>query len=104
MKEFHGIFKKFDAMATPTNATLPVKLWARKRDEPTMIGVALPTRAVANLTGMPALSVPCGFYRHLPIGLQLVAPHYREDLLFRMAYTYEQKTAIAKSQFSSSAS
>jgi len=101
-KEFHEIFKKFDAIAAPTNATLPVKLWERKRDpEPAMVGVALPNRAVANLTGMPALSVPCGFYRHLPIGLQLIASHYREGLLLKMAYTYEQRMPIVKSQFSS---
>jgi aspartyl-tRNA(Asn)/glutamyl-tRNA(Gln) amidotransferase subunit A len=46
-----------------------------------------------NLTGLPALSVPCGFTeRHLPVGLQIVAPPFDETTCFRIAYAYEQAT------------
>jgi aspartyl-tRNA(Asn)/glutamyl-tRNA(Gln) amidotransferase subunit A len=46
-----------------------------------------------NLTGLPAISVPCGFTDgKLPVGLQIAAPSFEEVLLFRVAHTYEQAT------------
>lgn len=42
-----------------------------------------------NYTGFPAISVPCGKSDGMPVGLQLVAPHYREDLLIRVAHAYQ---------------
>ncbi len=44
-----------------------------------------------NLTGVPAISMPCGFSQQgLPIGLQMVGPHWEEARLLRAAYTYEK--------------
>ena len=46
-----------------------------------------------NLTGRPAISVPCGFTQgNLPSGLQIIAPAFRETLCFRVAYAYEHAT------------
>jgi aspartyl-tRNA(Asn)/glutamyl-tRNA(Gln) amidotransferase subunit A len=46
-----------------------------------------------NLAGLPGLSLPCGFSQQgLPIGLQILANHFREEKIFRVAYTYEQNT------------
>ena len=46
-----------------------------------------------NLTGLPAISVPCGFTgSNLPVGLQIVAPAFEETTCFRTAYAYEQAT------------
>jgi len=46
-----------------------------------------------NLTGLPAISVPCGFTEgNLPAGIQIVAPPFEETLCFRVAYAYEQAT------------
>jgi aspartyl-tRNA(Asn)/glutamyl-tRNA(Gln) amidotransferase subunit A len=46
-----------------------------------------------NLTGLPAISVPCGFTQgELPSGLQIVAQPFEESLALRVAYTYEQAT------------
>jgi amidase len=42
------------------------------------------------LTGHPAISIPCGKSDGLPIGMMLVAPYFREDLLFQASYAYEQ--------------
>ena len=53
----------------------------------------------ANLGCIPAISVPCGFGRAgLPIGLQIAGPPWREDLVLRPAYAYEQATAWHKRQ------
>jgi aspartyl-tRNA(Asn)/glutamyl-tRNA(Gln) amidotransferase subunit A len=47
----------------------------------------------ANLSGIPAISVPCGFSKEqLPIGLQIMAKPFDEEMLFRIAYAYEQST------------
>jgi aspartyl-tRNA(Asn)/glutamyl-tRNA(Gln) amidotransferase subunit A len=43
-----------------------------------------------NLIGSPAISVPCGFVDGLPIGMQIIAPALREDLLFKVANIHEQ--------------
>ena len=46
-----------------------------------------------NVWGLPAISVPCGFTQSgLPIGLQIAGPHWREDLVLRLAHAYEQAT------------
>jgi len=50
-----------------------------------------------NVLGLPAISVPCGFTQSgLPIGLQIAGPHWREDLVLRLAHAYEQATAWHK--------
>src|SRR6201997_114263 len=50
-----------------------------------------------NVWGLPTISLPCGFTQAgLPIGLQISAPHWREDLVLRLAYAYEQATAWHK--------
>jgi amidase len=43
-----------------------------------------------NFTGHPALSIPCGKVNGLPVGLQLVAPHFEDDLLIRVAHAYQR--------------
>jgi aspartyl-tRNA(Asn)/glutamyl-tRNA(Gln) amidotransferase subunit A len=47
----------------------------------------------ASLAGVPGISFPVGFDSlGLPIGMQLIAPHFREDLLFWATYAYQQVT------------
>jgi amidase len=43
-----------------------------------------------NFTGHPAISIPCGKVNGLPVGLQLVAPHFKDDLLIRVAHAYQR--------------
>jgi Asp-tRNA(Asn)/Glu-tRNA(Gln) amidotransferase A subunit family amidase len=45
-----------------------------------------------NLTGMPALSVPCGFSDGLPVGLQVMGPAFAEPLVLRVGAAYEAAT------------
>jgi aspartyl-tRNA(Asn)/glutamyl-tRNA(Gln) amidotransferase subunit A len=44
---------------------------------------------IANLAGIPAISIPCASSRGLPIGIQFMAPAFREDLLIKAGYTLE---------------
>ena len=53
------------------------------------LGLVVRNTAPFNLTGHPAISIPCGKVDGLPIGLMLVAPYFREDLLLQIAATYQ---------------
>jgi aspartyl-tRNA(Asn)/glutamyl-tRNA(Gln) amidotransferase subunit A len=44
------------------------------------------------MAGLPAISLPCGFVNGLPVGMQIIAPAFREDSLFQVAYAFEQNT------------
>jgi aspartyl-tRNA(Asn)/glutamyl-tRNA(Gln) amidotransferase subunit A len=46
----------------------------------------------ANLAGLPAMSIPCGFAPELPVGLQLIGPHFAEERLLNVAHQYQQAT------------
>jgi aspartyl-tRNA(Asn)/glutamyl-tRNA(Gln) amidotransferase subunit A len=47
----------------------------------------------ANLAGIPAISIPCGFTKKgLPVGLQILARPFAEETLMKIAYSYEQNT------------
>jgi aspartyl-tRNA(Asn)/glutamyl-tRNA(Gln) amidotransferase subunit A len=50
----------------------------------------------ANLTGYPAVSVPCGFKDRLPIGLQITGKPFDEETILRLAYMFEQNTSFHK--------
>ena len=90
-RQFEHFFEKFDLLITPTTA-IPAPLI----EGPDAIEQArLLTRFTGpfNLTGLPAISLPCGLSpNRLPIGLQLVAPAWKEKRLLQAAYAYEQAT------------
>ena len=46
----------------------------------------------ANLAGLPALSVPCGLVQGLPVGLQLIGPHFAEPRLLEAAHAFQRET------------
>ena len=72
------------AETAPSSRTLPFSLLAYLSDVYTVM---------ANLTGLPAISIPCGFNSTgLPIGLQLTTKAFSEDLLLRIAQMFEQAT------------
>ncbi len=83
-------FRNFDALLGPTMPVLPPKLGERVSPlEDYMIDV---NTVPANLAGIPALSVPVGFSEGLPVGMQLMAPHFGEGTLFTIASSYEGGT------------
>jgi amidase len=79
----------FDLLVTPTLSAPPLPLGSRARE---VFSIATFTTQW-NVTGQPAISVPLGRSESgLPIGIQLVADAYREDVLFRIAGDLEQAT------------
>ncbi|MBN1869647.1 MAG: Asp-tRNA(Asn)/Glu-tRNA(Gln) amidotransferase subunit GatA [Candidatus Omnitrophica bacterium] len=90
--DFDKLFSEFDALIGPTSPTTAFKIGDKVNDPLSMYLSDIYTVS-ANLSGIPAISVPCGFSKErLPIGLQIMAKPFAEEMLFRIAYTYEQNT------------
>ncbi len=89
--DFDKIFKDYDIIAGPTLPMTAFAIGEKDRDPSLMYKTDLYTVS-ANLAGLPALSVPCGFSKGLPVGLQLIGKPFAEDTLLRAAYAYEEST------------
>jgi aspartyl-tRNA(Asn)/glutamyl-tRNA(Gln) amidotransferase subunit A len=94
-KDFEEVFKKVDVLATPTTPTTAFKL-GEKIEDPLTMYLSDVFTSPANLAGVPAISVPCGFVDHLPVGLQIIGPHFEEERILNLAYQYEQATDWSK--------
>ena len=88
-QDFENAFKEVDALVTPTSPTLPFKFGERARDPLQMYLSDVFTVSV-NLTGLPAISVPCGELSGLPIGLQIIGKPFDEQTILNIAYAYEK--------------
>ena len=86
-KDFENVFKEVDILLTPATPTLPFKFGEKTKDPVSMYLADIYT-CPANLAGISALSQPIGWIeegnKKLPIGLQLMAPHFEEDRLFEL--------------------
>lgn len=96
------VFGDVDLLVTPT-MPMPAPAIADLKADPKALRPAelklLRNTRPFNVWGLPAISVPCGFTQSgLPIGLQIAGPHWREDLVLRLAQAYEQATAWHKRQ------
>ena len=91
IKEYRQVFEQVDALVSPTSPIPAFKL-GEKVDDPLQLYLADIFTVGVNITGIPAISVPCGISGSLPVGLQIMAPHFREDTLFQIASVYEAST------------
>jgi aspartyl-tRNA(Asn)/glutamyl-tRNA(Gln) amidotransferase subunit A len=89
--DFKSAFADVDVIAGPTAPTPAFRLGDKVDDPITMYLNDIYTIG-ANLAGLPGISVPCGFVDDLPVGLQLVGPHFGEQTLLRCAHQYQQQT------------
>jgi aspartyl-tRNA(Asn)/glutamyl-tRNA(Gln) amidotransferase subunit A len=91
-QDFDRAFERVDVIAAPTTPHTAFKLGENVSD-PLRMYLEDVFTLPSSLAGVPALSVPCGFDgAGLPIGLQLIAPAFREDALLRVGHAYEQST------------
>lgn len=90
--DFVKAFQQCDALLTPVAPTAAFRLGEKTADPLQMYLSDIFTVAV-NLSGVCALSVPCGFTSAgLPVGLQVVGPAFGEETILRVGYAYEQST------------
>jgi aspartyl-tRNA(Asn)/glutamyl-tRNA(Gln) amidotransferase subunit A len=91
-EDFDNAFKSCDCILTPTSPTAAFKI-GEKTGDPLSMYLSDIFTISANLAGLPAISVPCGFTKsNLPIGLHILAKPFDEETLLRVAYTFEQST------------
>jgi len=90
-QDFLKAFEQVDIIATPTSP-IPAFRIGEKTDDPLTMYLADIFTIALNLAGLPGLSQPCGFADDLPVGLQWIAPAWREDLLLSAATAYEEST------------
>jgi aspartyl-tRNA(Asn)/glutamyl-tRNA(Gln) amidotransferase subunit A len=99
VRDYDQAFERVDVVAMPTSPTPPFKLGERTSD-PLQMYLADIFTVSANLAGLPAVSIPCGFTPspapggsdRLPVGLQFTGRRFDEATLLRMADAYERDT------------
>lgn len=88
-QDLEQAFAQVDIVVTPTTPTTAFKIG--EKQDPLQMYLSDSYTAIANLAGNPALTMPCGIdLKGLPIGLQLIADHFREDLIFTVGRVLEQ--------------
>jgi aspartyl-tRNA(Asn)/glutamyl-tRNA(Gln) amidotransferase subunit A len=91
-RDYDTAFERVDAVAMPTSPTPAFRIGERT-DDPLQMYLADIFTVSANLAGLPAISVPCGFTAsELPIGLQLTGRMFDEPTLLRIADAFERNT------------
>jgi len=98
--EIRRMFDDLDVLVTPTTP-IPAPAIDELKQNPDLLRpreiLLLRNTRPVNVWGLPAISVPCGFTTAgLPIGLQIIGPHWREDRVLQLAYAYEQATTWHK--------
>jgi aspartyl-tRNA(Asn)/glutamyl-tRNA(Gln) amidotransferase subunit A len=94
MQDFQKAFEDCDVLVSPVAPTPAFGLGETVDDPLTMYLSDIFTLS-ANLAGIPGISVPCGFSgKGLPIGLQIMGPHFSEAVLLKTAYHLEQATDV----------
>ena len=91
-RDFDQAFERCDVVLLPTAPTPPFR-FGEKLNDPLQMYLSDIFTISANLAGIPAMSMPCGFSTEgLPIGMQLLAAPFREELILQLGYAYEQAT------------
>lgn len=90
-QDFERAFEEFDVLVSPTSPSVAFGIGERT-DDPFQMKLADVCTIPANMAGIPAISIPCGFINGLPVGLQIFAKSFDEETLLRVAYAFEQAT------------
>jgi aspartyl-tRNA(Asn)/glutamyl-tRNA(Gln) amidotransferase subunit A len=90
-RELKSLFEKYDILIAPTMPLLPFKFGDKIEDPLKMYLIDIDT-VIANLSGIPAITVPAGFSNDLPIGLQIMANELQEQTMLDAALIFESAT------------
>ena len=90
--DFDEVFQGCNVLITPTSPTTAFKI-GEKMEDPLQMYLSDIFTISANLGGIPAISIPCGFSKNnLPIAMQIMGRHFDEETILRVAYSFEQNT------------
>ena len=87
-RDFQEAFKEVDFIICPTSPTLPFKL-GEKIEDPLLMHLSDIFTVAASLAGLPAISLPAGKVGNLPVGFQIIGPHFSDFDLIELAKLYE---------------
>jgi aspartyl-tRNA(Asn)/glutamyl-tRNA(Gln) amidotransferase subunit A len=90
-QDFENAFKNCDVLISPTTTTPAFKIGEKTADPLSMYLSDIATIPV-NLAGLPAISIPCGTSKGLPLGLQITGKAFDEETILKTAFTFEQNT------------
>jgi len=90
-REFDAAFEKYDALVTPTSPTVPFKIGERA-DDPLSMYLSDVCTLPVNIAGIPGISIPAGFAKGLPVGLQIIGKSFAEETLLKISYAFQQVT------------
>ena len=90
-QDFESAMEQCDVIASPVTPYPAFKL-GEKLDDPLQMYLADIFTISANLAGIPAMSIPCGFTEGLPVGLQLMGRHFDEANLLAVGHQFQQTT------------
>ncbi len=88
INSFNEAFKKFDLIISPTSPITAFEVGSQINDPLLMYQNDICTMP-ANIAGIPAISIPCGFSNELPVGLQIMGPNFSESKIFSVAKLIE---------------
>lgn len=91
-RDFERAFETVDVIAAPVAPSTAFRL-GEHTDDPLAMYLEDVFTLPANLAGVPGITFPVGFdHKGMPVGMQLMGAHFREDLLFRIAHIFQQIT------------
>jgi aspartyl-tRNA(Asn)/glutamyl-tRNA(Gln) amidotransferase subunit A len=90
-QDFQKAFENCDALITPVAPTTAFRI-GEKITNPLDMYLSDVHVVAVNLAGIPALTVPCGISKGLPIGMQIMGPHLSEETLLRIGHMYQNET------------
>jgi aspartyl-tRNA(Asn)/glutamyl-tRNA(Gln) amidotransferase subunit A len=92
-RDFDEAFKRCDAIVSATSPTVAFPIGSKTQDPLAMYLCDVLTLG-GNLAGLPGISVPCGTSDGLPVGLQVLAPQWGENVALRVARAYEEASNV----------
>ena len=91
IEDFNKAFEKVDLIAGPTYPCVATKVG--ESDDSAMFGELMDVfQEPSSIAGLPGISVPCGFYNKMPVGIQFIGPHMSESKIIGVANAYQQST------------
>ena len=91
LKELEEVFNEVDILLTPTSPSPAFKIGERIAD-PLQMYLSDIMVSPASVAGINAISIPCGFVKNLPVGMQLIGPRMKEEVVLQVAHQYQQAT------------
>ena len=94
IEDYKKAFEECDVVVMPVTPVTPFK--SHSISDPVEMYLQDLYTISANMAGLPAISVPCGFVKDLPFGLHIVGPQLGESAVFNFAHNFEKATTLSK--------